>query len=63
MNSHKAPLAQGGVSYKKIDNSEPGTNFKKSHCQSEYYLKTAETKTELDLNQLQDELKIKDGQL
>ena len=38
-------------------------NYKKSTCQSEYYFKTAETKTEMDPLLMQDQIKIKDGQL
>lgn len=44
MNSKKSPLSINATSQKKLSTLEsPG--FKKSPCQSEYYFKTAETKT------------------
>jgi hypothetical protein len=60
INGSRSPLSNAGINNKKLIYLE---SPKKSQCQSEYYIKTAETKTELDPLQLQDEIRIRDGQL
>ena len=43
LNSHKSPLSNGGIHHKKVSSID-SPSYKKN-CQSEYYIKTAETKT------------------